>query len=154
MYLCTSSQDVDVMLHFTIQNEQESQRKCSLTVTVSKHNTGVLPTQLQSHSLQIAFRCCFFYQLAYLHKWAYTENTTEITLTAKSYKQLHVCKMLHAVCIKQDQRSKGVTAWSLVIRYSPSLFINLLLSPSHWKHQERGKKKNTKRNKCQPRIFI
>lgn len=130
------------MLQFTIQNERESQRKCSLTVTVSKHNAGVLPTQLQSHSLQITFGCRFFYQLAYLHEWVYTANTiAEIILTAKSYKPSPepemVCKVLHAVwtviCVQQgffaefnwcfNQRNKGVTVWFLVNRYSPNLFI-------------------------------
>lgn len=57
------------LLHFTIKNERD--RSFLLTVTVSKHNAGVLPPQLQSHSLQITFGCCFFDQLAYLQTHRY-----------------------------------------------------------------------------------
>lgn len=38
-----------------------------LTVAVSKHDAGVLPSQLQSHSLQVAFGCCCLDQLTRLN---------------------------------------------------------------------------------------
>lgn len=59
----------DTMLHVVIQHKGKRQRGCSLTVTVSKHNAGVLPSQLQGHSLQITFGCSFLDQLAHLHTW-------------------------------------------------------------------------------------
>lgn len=38
-----------------------------LTVTVVKHDAGVFSAQLQGHSLQVTFSCCFFDQLSDLH---------------------------------------------------------------------------------------
>ena len=61
-----------LMFRFIIQNERDRQRACLVTVTVSEHNAGVLSSQLQSHSLQVTFGCCFFDQLAYLHTQWYT----------------------------------------------------------------------------------
>lgn len=37
-----------------------------LTVTVGKHNAGVLPPQLQSHPLQVTFGCGLLDKLAHL----------------------------------------------------------------------------------------
>lgn len=58
--------------------DQNLVNKGLLTVTVSKHNTGVLPSQLQSHPLQIAFGCSLLDKLA--HLWFTTNhkcNTVE-----------------------------------------------------------------------------
>lgn len=39
-----------------------------LTVSVSKHNAGALPAQLQGHPLEVAFPGSFFDQLANLKR--------------------------------------------------------------------------------------
>lgn len=55
-----------LLIAFVWAQGHKKKKTTSLTVWVSKHNAGVLSSQFQRHSFQVALRRCLFDQLTYL----------------------------------------------------------------------------------------